>query len=103
MSNTYQSGPVSVFALGITPATALATARSALPVDSAGNRPRYIRVAAVNESYVRLGDVTVVATAADLLVQPADAVIMAVSGATHIAYIQGATVGRVNVMPLENM
>lgn len=103
MSNTYEGGPIAAFAVGSTQATGAASARVALPVDSAGNNPRYIRVAAINESYVKLGSVAVVATTNDVLIQPADAAIMAVNGATHIAYIQGTSVGKINVVPLENM
>jgi hypothetical protein len=60
-------------------------------------------VAGINECYVKLGDVTVAATANDMLIQPADSVIMAVSGATNIAYIQGTAAGKINVVALENM
>jgi hypothetical protein len=102
MSQTYEGGPINVTQVGFTAATGAASARTVLPTDSAGNRPRYIRVAGINECYVKLGDVTVTATANDTLVQPADSVIMAVSGATNIAYIQGTSAGKINVVPLEN-
>lgn len=103
MSNTYEGGPIAAFAVGSTQATGAASARIAIPVDSAGNNPRYIRVAAINESYVKLGSVAVAATSNDVLIQPADAAIMCVNGATHIAFIQGTAVGKINVIPLENM
>ena len=103
MSNTFEGGPITVVAVGFTAATGAATARTAIPTDSAGNLPRYIRVAAINESYVRLGNATVVATTNDSLIQPADAAIFAVNGATNIAYIQGTAAGKVNVVPLENV
>lgn len=102
MSNTYEGGPISVSAIGFTVATGAASARTALPVNSAGNAPRYIRVSAINESYIKLGDASVTATANDILVQPADCVVIATNGATNIAYIQGTAVGKVNVVPLEN-
>jgi hypothetical protein len=89
-------------ATGFTATTGAASARSAIPVNSAGERPRYIRVAAINESYVKLGDATVTATANDILVQPADSLWLAVNGSTNIAYIQGTAAGKVNVVPLEN-
>jgi hypothetical protein len=103
MSQTYQGGPLNITQTGFTAATGAASARTAIPNDSAGNRPRYIRVAGINECYVKLGDNTVVATANDTLIQPADSVIMVVSGATNIAYIQGTSAGKVNVVPLENV
>ncbi len=102
MSQTYEGGPVNITQTGFTAATGASSARSAIPVDSAGNIPRYIRVAGINECYVKLGGAAVAATANDTLIQPADSVIMVVSGATNIAYIQGSAAGKVNVMPLEN-
>lgn len=101
MSQTFE-GAVQIFATGLTVATGAASARSAIPTNTAGERPRYIRVAAINESYVKLGDASVTATANDILVQPADSIWLAVNGATNIAYIQGTAAGKVNVMPLEN-
>jgi|SRR5882672_1678373 len=102
MSNTFEGGAITVFATGFTATTGAASARTAIPVDSAGNLPRYIRVAAINESYVKLGTSAVVATTNDILVQPADSLWLAVNNATNIAYIQGTAAGKVNVVPLEN-
>lgn len=102
MSQTYSGGPVSITAPGFSAATGAASASTAIPVDSAGNKPRYIRVAGINACYVKLGQSGVVATNADVLIQPADREIMTVSGATHIAYIQDSAAGRVSVVPLEN-
>ena len=88
---------------GVSAATGAASARSAIPVDASGNRPKYIRVASRNECYVKVGDSSVAATANDILVQPADSLILQVApGHTHIAYIQGTAAGQVNVVPLEN-
>ena len=87
---------------GSTVTTGVASARIALPVNAAGNKPRYIVVTGTVESYVRLGDVTVVATANSLLIQPADSRHLVVGGCTHIAHIQGTTVGKVNIIPLDD-
>lgn len=87
---------------GTTVTTGAATARVAIPNNSAGTRPLYIRVSASNESYVQIGGATVNATANSLLVQPADCVLLAVGGCTHIAHIQGTAPGRVNITPLED-
>jgi hypothetical protein len=103
MSQTYQGGPMMITTVGFTAATGASSARTAIPNDSAGNRPRYIRVSGINECYVKLGDSSVAATANDILIQPADSVILAVSGSTNIAYIQGTAAGKVNVVPLENV
>lgn len=93
---------ITVVNSGFSAATGAASASSTIPVASDGNRPRYIRVASRNECYVKLGVAGVAATTADILVQPADSVILHVpTGITHIAYIQGTTAGSVNVVPLE--
>jgi hypothetical protein len=103
MSNTYEGGSISAFAVGSTVTTGAASANVVIPVNSAGELPRYIRVAATTESYVKLGGASVAATANDVMVQPADCVIMAVNGSLRIAYIQGTSSGKVNIIPLENM
>lgn len=104
MSQTYGGGFLTVTAVGVSAATGAASASSAIPNASDGNKPRFIRVAARNECYVKLGVSGVAATSNDILVQPADSVILAVpNGITHIAYIQGTAAGQVNVTPLENI
>lgn len=102
MSQTYDGGPMTVAAVGFTAATSGTSARTAIPVNSAGELPRYIRVSGINECYIKLGSSTVVATTNDMLIQPADSAILTVNGATNIAYIQGTSAGKVNVVPLEN-
>lgn len=87
---------------GTTVTTGAASAAVPIPVNSSGNRPLYIRVAATNESYVQMGGATVAATANSALIQPADAALFAVGGHTHIAHIQGGASGRVNITPLED-
>lgn len=104
MSQTFGGGFLTVTAAGFGAATGAASASTAIPNASDGNRPRYVRVAARNECYVKLGTSGVTATTNDILVQPADSVILAVpNGVTHIAYIQGTAAGQVNVVPLENI
>jgi len=103
MSNTFEGGFVTITTTGFTAATGAASARTAIPTDSAGNLPRYIRVAAINESYVKIGGSGVTATTNDVLIQPADSEILSVNGQTHIAYIQGASAGKINVQALENV
>lgn len=87
---------------GTTVTTGAASAAVPIPVNSSGSRPLYIRVAATVESYVQMGGAAVTATANSVLIQPADAALFAVGGHTHIAHIQGATTGRVNITPLED-
>lgn len=103
MAQTFASTGITVTAAGFSAATGAASAASSIPNDSSGRTPNYIRVASRNECYVKLGVAGVAATNADILVQPADSVILQVpKGITHIAYIQGTAAGQVNVVPLEN-
>lgn len=103
MAQTFGGGFISVSTTGFTAATGASSARSPIPVDGSGNRPTFVRISGINECYVKLGDSTVTATANDLLIQPADAVLIQVGkGITHIAYIQGAAAGKVNVQALDN-
>lgn len=95
---------MTILATGVSAATGAASARSALPTASSGEIPRYVRVSARNECYVKLGTSTVNATGNDILIQPADSLVLAVPrGITHIAYIQGTAAGQVNVVPLEDV
>lgn len=93
---------IRVTATGVTQATSGTAARFAVPVTSAGTAPRYVRLAAINESYAKAGDSTVTATTNDVLVQPSDCVILNVQNCTHISVVQGTTAGRVNAVPLED-
>ena len=103
MAHTFSGGFAVINTTGFTAATGAASARTAIPVDAAGKVPSYIRVSGINECYVKLGTVAVTATANDILIQPADALYLQVGrGDTHIAYIQGAAVGKVNVQALGN-
>jgi hypothetical protein len=94
---------ITILATGVSAATGGASARSAIPTNSAGALPNYIRVSGRNECYVKVGNSTVVATGNDALVQPADSLILRVGGNTHIAYVQGTAAGQINVMPLEDV
>lgn len=87
---------------GTTVTTGATTARVAIPNMSSGTKPLYIRVAATADSRVQLGGSTINATANSMLVQPADSVILAVGGHTHIAYIQGSAAATLNITPLED-
>ena len=78
------------------------SANVAIPTDSASTTPKYIRVAANAACYVKIGPAGVTATAGDLLVQPADAVVLNVHNLTHIAAIQVSSAGTVQISPLED-
>lgn len=109
MSNTLENA-ITVVAPGVAITTSAASASATIPLDSAGNVPKYIRVSATASAYVRIGNGTPVAAAGDLLVQPGDAVILPTSGYTKVAAIwvsaSGGAVfsgaGAVQVSPMEN-
>lgn len=94
---------ITILATGVSAATGGASARSAIPTNSAGALPNFIRVSGRNECYVKVGNSTVVATGNDALVQPADSLLLRVAGNTHIAYIQGTAAGQINVVPLDDV
>jgi hypothetical protein len=103
MAQIFASSGVTITAVGFSAATGASSANTAIPNDSSGRAPNYIRVSARNECYVKLGTSGVAATINDILVQPADSIILQVpKGITHIGYIQGVSAGQVNVTPLEN-
>lgn len=109
MSNTLVN-PITVTVTGVSFTTSAASANATLPLDSAGNVPKYIRVAATGAACIRLGNGTPVAVNTDLLIGPGDTVILATGGLTKIAAIwadaAGSGVfsgaGRVQVSPMEN-
>ena len=95
---------ITVTATGSTIATSATSTSVTIPAASSGEIPRYIRVSATAACYVKLGVSAATATANDILVQPADAVVLHVpSGVTKIAAIQDTAAGKCNVVPLENL
>jgi hypothetical protein len=103
MSQTYEGGPIAVNAVGTTITTSGTSASATIPNDASGNIPRYVRVSATAAAYVKIGVSSATATTNDILVQPADAIILEIpSGVTKIAAIQDSAAGKVNVVPLDN-
>lgn len=92
-----------IFATGVNITTGAASAGATIPLASNGAVPRYIRVSATVSACVRIGTGAQTAVATDLLVQPAEAVILSTNGCTHIAAIQLAAAGTVNVAPVEDI
>lgn len=94
---------LTVTVTGVSITTGAASSGGALPNASSGEVPRYVRIAASVAACVRIGVGAQTAVATDLLVQPGDAVILAVPrGCTHVAAIQLAAAGVVIVSPLED-
>lgn len=103
MSYNFETA-ITVVATGKAQASGAASAGTTLPTDSAGNIPRYVRVAATQPACFSFGYGSLpTAVTTDLQVQPGDAVILTTNGASHFAVIQVSTGGVVQVSPLENM
>lgn len=104
MSQTFSASSITVTKTGTQTATSGTSAGGTIPTDSAGNVPRYIRVAATAAACFRIGVGAQTAVTTDLQVQPGDAVVLHVpSGCTHYAAIQVTAAGVVQVSPLENV
>lgn len=88
---------------GVSITTGAASSGGALPNASSGEVPRYVRIAASVAACVRIGVGAQTAVATDMLVQPGDAVVIAVPrGCTHVAAIQLSAAGVVIVTPVED-
>lgn len=92
---------IQVFAPGVIITTSAASTAVAIPNTLSGTIPKYVRLAATQACYVRLG-VTPTAVTGDLLVQPADAVIVCVARYPQIAAIQLGASGVLQISPLED-
>lgn len=86
---------------GVTVASGVASAQTAIPVNSAGVVAKYVRVACTVAAHIRFNKTTAVATANDLLLMPGDAVVINVQNYDVFAVIQDAAAGFVNVVPIE--
>lgn len=93
---------ITVIAPGVAITTSAASASATIPNTSSGTAPHYVRVSATAAAYVRLGATAATAVAGDILVQPGDAVVLAIpAGITKVAAIQVTAAGVVQVSPLE--
>jgi SH3-like domain-containing protein len=94
---------ITVTTTGVSITTGAASSGGALPNASSGEVPRYVRIAASVAACVRIGVGAQTAVATDMLVQPGDAVVLAVPrGCTHVAAIQLSAAGVVIVTPVED-
>lgn len=94
---------ITVTTTGVSITTGAASSGGALPNASSGEVPRYVRIAASVAACVRIGVGAQTAVATDMLVQPGDAVVIAVPrGCTHVAAIQLSAAGVVIVTPVED-
>ena len=103
MAQVFQSSAFTVVKTGVQQVSSAASSGGLLPLDSSGNVPRYIRVAATAPACVRLGAGAQTAVTTDLQIQPGDAAVMSVPlGFTNFACIQVSGPGIVQISPLEN-
>jgi hypothetical protein len=93
---------VSIVKTGSVIAFGAASASLAIPTDSSGALPKYVRVASTAACYIKVGLAGLAAAAGDVLVQPADAVILKIGGCGFIAAIQVSAGGTVQISPLED-
>lgn len=98
-------GSITIIAAGATITNSLTSTRVAIPTDSAGNIPNYVRMASTGQMCVRAGNSSVSATTNDTLVQNADSIILRTIGMTHIAAISatGTTSGYLQISPLDDL
>lgn len=95
---------ITVTTTGAIIAFGAASTNVALPNASDGKAPRLVRLAATAACYVKLGtSAGVTAAAGDLLVQPADTVVIRAIGFTHIAALQVTADGTLQISPVENV
>lgn len=89
-------------ATGANITTSGTSASVAIPNNAAGVRARFVRVTCTVAAYVKVGPSAVAAAAGDALLNPEHELMLAVGGFTHIAAIQVASAGVVNVVPVED-
>lgn len=92
-----------IFATGINITTGANSVGATIPLRLDGTVPLFIRITASVAACVRvgLGDQTAVAT--DAVVQPGQSLIIATGKCTHIAAIQQAAAGTVQISPCEDI
>jgi hypothetical protein len=92
-----------IYASGTNITTGAASASVTIPNSSAsGIKPKYVRLCASVACYAKVGPSGVTAAAGDILINPETPVILCVSGVTHVAAIQLAAAGVLNIVPIEN-
>jgi hypothetical protein len=97
------AGAISAAATGVTVTTTISTsAGGAIPNNSEGAKPKYVRVASNGTCYVRLRAAAAVAVNTDAMVLPGSPLILAVHGNAQYAVIDDGVSVKVNITPLED-
>ena len=79
-----------------------ASANVAIPNTSGGTPPKYVRLISTAACYVRISKGASAAVAGDLMVQPADSVVVRTHALDTINAIQQAAAGVLQISPLED-
>ena len=93
---------ICVVKTGATLAVGATSANVAIPTDSAGTTPKYIRLAATSACYVKIGPSGVAAVAGDLLLNAGEGVVLKAGKNTYVAAIQVSAGGTLQISPLED-
>jgi hypothetical protein len=96
------SAGVGITVTGVTVASGATSASVAMPTLPGGVLPKWVRIAASNAAYVKLGASGVTAAAGDAIVQPGDALVLRAHGHTFIAALQQSAAGIVQISPLDD-
>lgn|ERR1035437_775409 len=95
---------IAVQATGVNITTSGTSANAAIPNNSSGKPPNYVRLSVTANCFVRIGSGSgTTALATDMLMVPADHAILKVAGNTYVAAIQQSGAGICNVTPLEDL
>ncbi len=94
---------LTILATGINITTSGTSAGAAIPNKLNGTVPLFIRITASVAACVRIGYGTQTAVATDAVVQPGAPLILHTGKCTHIAAIQQASAGTVQVSPCEDI
>ena len=78
------------------------SSRVAIPNDSSGTLPKYIRLVATQACFAKLGGASVNAASGDLMIKPADRVVLKTLNQTYIAAVQVSAGGVLQISPLED-
>ncbi|CAB4172550.1 hypothetical protein UFOVP1470_15 [uncultured Caudovirales phage] len=92
-----------ILATGVNITTGAASAGATIPVKLDGTVPLFIRITASVAACVRVGYGAQTAVATDAVVQPGQSLILSTGQCTHVAAIQQAAAGVVQVSPCEDV
>lgn len=93
---------VRVFNVGTQVTTGGASSATAIPTLLGGGAPKYVRLQALANCYVKPGLANVTCTVNDILLSPNEALYLYVAGFTHIGALQESVGAKFNITPLED-